>query len=614
MCGICGFNNDDKALVKKMCDLIIHRGPDDEGYFTNSEVSIGMRRLSIIDLNTGHQPQHNENEEIWIVFNGEIYNFKELNHQLEKKGHKFYTKSDTETIIHAYEEWGEDCVKKLRGQFAFCIYDSIKHVLFIARDHMGLKPLYYYFDGLNFLFGSEIKCLFSHNIKRELDLNAFNLYLSLNYIPFNTTLFKGIYKLPASSYLIFDLKNRDLKIKKYWDIKFNISNTKPINVLIRELKDLIEDSVKFRLISDVPLGAFLSGGIDSSAIVAIMSKIMNEPVKTFSIGFEEGAPINETKYSRFVADYYNTNHTEIIVKSTCYDILPDLIWHLDDLISDPAIIPVHLMAKYAKEKMTVALTGDGADEVFAGYSVYYRTHKYPIFKYFPQRIYDFIMNFYNHIPSNFLRIALAYQYQSKTEEDRFLRTLFIVPDIEKRRVIPFKSEEIKPLIQQTFSKNLDIINQYIQWDLKYQLPNQYNMKVDKMSMAASFEARVPFLDTNIINWAATIPSELKLNNNIEKYILRLAMKDILPPKILKRKKLGFGTPVNLWFNTGLKEISGEILERLEKRTYLINSDYVKKLRQKRFKRIVENRVWNLIIFELWYETFIEKQRIATVEL
>lgn len=613
MCGICGFNFENENLVKRMCSTIRHRGPDDEGYYTDSNVSIGMKRLAIIDLNTGTQPQHNENNDIWIVFNGEIYNFIGLKTQLEQVGHDFYTNSDTEVIIHAYEEWGEDCVKKLRGQFTFCIYDSIKSILFLARDHMGLKPLYYYFHNQRFIFGSEIKSLLAHEINREIDLNALDLYLSLRYVPFNLTLFKGIFKLPPSSYMIFDLKTRQINIKKYWDIEFNINNTKNINVLTKELKNLIEESIKLRLISDVPLGAFLSGGLDSSAVVAIMSKFTSSPVKTFSVRFEEGAPINESKYSQYVADYFNTDHTEMLIQFPSYDLLPDLIWHLDDLIADAAIIPVYLMAKYAKERITVALTGDGADEVFAGYSGEYRQQRFGFFKHIPKSIIDNSMKFYNHIPFHNVQLLLSYMNSSRNEFDQYSRFILKVPDEEKQTMVPFKVKNIKNLIETILPQNLDIVNKFSLWDLKYQLPSQYNMKIDKMTMAASLEARTPLLDHNIVSWSSSIPSKLKFNGKTDKFIFRLAMKDILPPLILKRKKTGFGTPINFWLRKGLSEISGDILERLKKRKFL-KSKYISTIKNKRMNRLYQDRAWNLIMFELWYETFIVNNGLKPIKL
>ncbi|MHA1285479.1 MAG: asparagine synthase (glutamine-hydrolyzing) [Promethearchaeota archaeon] len=604
MCGICGFNFEDKALLRHMCDLIKHRGPDDAGYFTDSNVSIGMRRLSIIDLKTGQQPQHNENEDIWLVFNGEIYNFKDLRKRLENLGHQFYTNSDTEVIIHAYEEWGDLCVKRLRGQFAFCIYDFEKKILFLARDHMGLKPLYYYFDGNIFIFSSEIKCILAYNIKKEFNQEAFDYFISLKYVPNNLTLIKRVYKVPPSSYIKFDLIRKKLIIKQYWDIDFSITNNKPVKILAKELKKLLEDSIKIRLISDVPLGAFLSGGIDSSSVVGLMSKFMEEPVKTFSIGFEYGAPIDETKYSRLVAEYYNTDHTEIIVTSeTLYELLPKLVWHLDDLIGDAAIVPVYLMAKYAREKMTVALTGDGADEVFAGYFHYRQQIKFE--KYFPKPLIKLLNRYYNYIPSYNLRYIISLFKRSNNIDDRYIRSNIHIFDEEKMRVLPFRTKNIESFLKKELIGNLDDINRIARWDLKFQLPNQYNMKTDKMSMAASLEARIPFLDRKIVEWTAKIPSKYKLYGNIEKYILRLAVKDFLHPKILKRKKTGFGTPVNLWLKKGFKEISADILNKLRKRKNIINPKFVNITKRNRSNRLFEIIVWNLIMFELWYETFME---------
>lgn len=607
MCGIAGFNFENKILLKKMCDLIEHRGPDDFGYYTDLGVSIGMRRLSIIDLISGHQPQHNENENIWIVFNGEIYNFRELRNILKKNGHQFYTNSDTEVIVHAYEEWGENCVNRFRGQFSFCIYDKIKEIFFIARDHLGLKPLYYYFDGNRFIFGSEIKSILCHDIKRELNEVALSQYISLRYVPFNLTLFKNIFKLPSSSYLKLNLKIKKIEIKKYWKITYLINQSKSAEFLANELKKLLEESVKIRMISDVPLGAFLSGGIDSSAIVGLMSQFSDEPIKTYSIGFEQGARVNETKYAKIVSDHFNTNHTELLIKSTCFEILPQLAWHFDDLIADAAVIPIYFMAKLAKEKITVALTGDGADEVFAGYSVDYKFNKEKYMNYIPRSILDFIMKFYRYVPFQTIRMAFSYINNSKTSLDRFLRAIMIVSDEEKAKVLPNKNEPLLPVLKKVLNKDLDIINKSINYDLCYQLPNLYNMKIDKMSMAASLEVRVPFLDKKIVEWASTVPSSLKLKDGIEKYILRLALKDLLPYEILKRKKQGFGTPIDLWFKKGMKDLSDEIFDRLMKRDFLFNSKYIKTIKKRRFNRYFGSRAWMLIFFELWYETFIENE-------
>lgn len=603
MCGICGFNWENRNLIRSMVSVLIHRGPDDQGSFIDKNISLGHSRLSIIDLTTGHQPIHNETGDIWIIFNGEIYNFIDLRQKLEFKGHNFYTDSDTEVIIHAYEEWGTECVKLLRGQFAFCIYDSSKEILFLSRDPIGIKPLYYYHKDSTFIFGSEIKSILCFNLKRQLNLSALNLYLSLRYIPENITLFQNIYKVPPSSFLVFDLKSKNLSIQNYWNLSFNIQSSNSEFVLARELTELLKESIKMRLLSDVPIGAFLSGGIDSSAVVAIMSQLINEPIKTFSIGFEEGAPVNETRYAKIVSDYFSTDHQELIIKSSCYEIIPELVWHFDDLIADPAIIPVYFMSKLAKEKIKVALTGDGADEIFSGYSVYSQSSK--IYDLIPKNIINPLMKLYNYIPSQTIRMGLSHLNLSKSELDKIKRGIILIPDEEKRRMVNFTPKNVSSFLEKRIYKNLDHINQNISWDVNYQLPNQYNMKTDKMSMAASLETRVPFLDTQIINWAAKIPTNLKLKGKTEKYILRLALKDILPPQILKRKKQGFGTPLNLWLKTGMSEFSGEIFDRLIKRKHIFNPSYIKSIKKNRKKRIYEIRVWTLMMFELWYETFFE---------
>ncbi len=605
MCGICGFNSEDRELLKKMCETIKHRGPDDEGYLIDEFVSIGMRRLSIIDLKTGHQPQHNEEGDIWIVFNGEIYNFMKLKEELIQKGHHFYTTSDTEVIIHSYEEWSFDCVRKFQGPFAFCIYDMRKKVLFLARDHIGLKPLYYYLDNDKFIFGSEIKAILCHDIGKELDKIALNLYLSLRYTPFDRTLIKKVKKCPPAHYMIFDLKTHGLMLNKYWDITFEPENNGSLSLLTKSLRDLLEESVKIRLISDVPLGAFLSGGIDSSSIVAIMSKLMKDPVKTFSIGFEEGAPVNETYYSKFMADYYNTDHKQILVKSPDISLVSNLIWHLDDLISDAAFIPVYLMAKNARERMTVALTGDGADEVFAGYSIYYLNPKNNYLKLLPKPFISAFSNISEVLPSIRLKMINSYLKSSYSELERFLREIIYITDEEKPLLLSFKTKSIKNVLKSKFNNKLSFINQTLNWDLKYQLPSQYNMKIDKMSMAASLEPRVPFLDWKLVSWATKIPPKYKIHNSIEKYILRLAVKDLLPPEILKRKKMGFNTPVNFWLRTGLKNLSNEIFDRLSRREEIIKYKYIKFIKKNTNNILHVNRAWNLLMFELWYETFME---------
>ncbi|MEE9377070.1 MAG: asparagine synthase (glutamine-hydrolyzing) [Candidatus Lokiarchaeia archaeon] len=613
MSGVCGFNRENKNLLKLMLESIKHRGLDDESLYLDTDLSIGMR-IAILKSSTLKQPIHNENEDIWLLCDGEIYNFLELKTDLERKGHNFNTDISSEIIIHAYEEWGETCFDKFRGVFSLCLYDSRKHLLILARDHIGIRTLYYYFDGEIFIFGSEIKCLFPHKIKREVYKDGFSQYLSLRYVPFNNTLFKGIKRVPNSSYLKFDLKTKQLDIKRYWDFNININKEKSEAQFIQELKNLIVDSVKVRLVKDIPISAFLSGGIDSASVVGVLSSLVDKPLKTFSVRFEEGAPVNETKLAQIVAERNGTEHTEIFIKSDIIDYIPIVSWHNDDLFADAAIIPVYLMGKQVKEHSNFVFTGDGADEVFAGYSVYYRSQYFKYSKYFPQNVINLSKKLNKYIPFQRIRMVINYLDSDKSINDQYMRGIFAIFDLEKKNVIPFKAQNVESLIRNTFQKDLDIVNQFTIWDLKYQLPSQYNVKADRALSAAYLTGRIPFLDRDIVAWSLTVPSNLKLKGTIEKYILRMAMKDYVPPEIIKRKKLGFSTPVNLWLNKGLKELSGDILERLSKRDKLIKPTYVKKIKKQRLNRLFESQAWNLIMFELWYETFIENDGLSPISL
>jgi asparagine synthase (glutamine-hydrolysing) len=615
MCGICGFNFEDKLLLKKMCNSIIHRGPDEDGLYLDKNISLGMRRLSIIDIEKGSQPQHNEDEDIWIVFNGEIYNYLDLKSNLENKNHIFYTNSDTEVIIHSYEEYGYECLNKLRGQFAFCIYDDKEKKFFIARDHLGLKPLYYFYNGTNFIFGSEIKSILCHNIERKVNKDGLNSYLSLRYTPAPLTLFQGIFKLPPACFLEFNLTNNQIKIQKYWDLKFEECFDKPTHVLGNELKNLLRESVKMRMMSDVPIGAFLSGGIDSSSIVAIMSNLSKEPITTYSIGFNNNKDSDETEFSRYIANHFKTNHNEIIVNSDYYKLFPRLVYYFDDLIADPATLPVYTMSRLAKNKITVALTGDGADEVFGGYSIYYRINELTFKeRIIPNIITCLLENYYKYIPSMSLKMIYSYLKMSKTKTDRLLRSLIYIPDEERKYALQYNPKSIYNKLSQEFDEKKDLLNQVIKWELLKQLPNHYNMKTDKMSMAASLETRIPFLDIRLVEWASKLPTELKVKGFTEKYILRLAMRDLLPSKILKRKKQGFGVPMYKWFRKGLKSVSSQLFDNLMERNEFFNPYYIKRIKENRFKKNYEMRTWILIMFEIWYETFIMNKEIKPINI
>jgi len=537
-----------------------------------------------------------------------IYNYKELKEVLQELGHEFYTQSDTEVIIHSYEQWGYEFLQKLRGPFSFCIYDSLKGIFFLARDHLGLKPLYYFFKKGKFIFSSEIKGILLHEVQRKLDINALNLYLSFSYVPSDLTLFENIFKLPPSSYLIFDLKKKEIEIKNYWNLITSINTYKKKEILAAELRSLLENSVKIRLMSDVDLGAYLSGGIDSSSIVALMSKFMDNPVKTFSVKFESEATIYDSKYAQIVADEFNTEHEELLIKSDCYTIIPEIIWHHDDLIADPASIPIYYLSEFAKDKIKVALIGDGSDEIFAGYSEYYwLSHRKRFLRYIPHVNLNYFLNRCQKIPSFKLQTLLSTFNSFHLEERRFLAPLLYIKDSEKIIKISHQHEGIDyDAINQG-----DLITKYSLFDLKYQLPNQYNMKTDKMNMANSIEARTPFLDLELVEWALSIPSDLKLKNNNEKFILKLAMKEYLPKIILKRKKTGFNTPIDFWLKTGMYEITDLLLDRLSKRSDLFDTYYIEKLKKNKTSSFFSQKIWLFLFFEVWFETFIERDEFTS---
>nr|MCK4930434.1 asparagine synthase (glutamine-hydrolyzing) [Nanoarchaeota archaeon] len=394
MCGIVGFNWEDKSLAKRMADAITHRGPDDSAFFTDKGLSLGMRRLSIIDLTKGIYPLTNENKDVFLIFNGEIYNFQKLRTMLEEKGHRFKTNTDGEVMVHAYEEYKENFLKLLNGMFAVCLYDSKTQELILARDRVGIKPLYYYFNKGNLVFASEIKSILELNsIKREINIKTLNSYFALRYNPSYETLFKGINKLMPGHFIKFDLRDKSMVISKYWDINLEKQSNKSVGFCKKKLFNLLKDSVKKRLISDVPLGAYLSGGLDSSAIVLMMSLIRKEeksnaPIRTYSVGFTHGEKVNETVYANQISELFGTKHQELLIEPDVVKLLPKIVWHCDEPMADPALIPVYLLSEAAKKTSTVILTGDGGDEMLAGYDQYrilkgvYATSKIPFFNVF----------------------------------------------------------------------------------------------------------------------------------------------------------------------------------------------------------------------------------------
>lgn len=609
MCGICGITGiGDKKLINRMCKILRHRGPDDWGVFVDSKISLGNVRLSIIDLSGGHQPIHNEDSSIWVSFNGEIYNFSELREELNKIGHKFYTKSDTETIVHLYETYGEEFLSRLHGMFALALWDSNKKLLILARDRLGKKPLYYAQINKNLIFASEIKAILEYpEFRPKLNLIALYHYLSFQYVPRDLTIFRNIKKLLPGQFLIW--RNGKIKLKKYWNIKFS-PKIQDLNFYTKKIVKLLEESVKRRLISEVPIGAYLSGGIDSSTVVVLMAKCMNESVKTISVGF--GEKEDELEYARIIADYLNTDHKEMYVKSDTIKLLPDIIWHLDEPLADAAVIPVYLMSQVAKKYVKVVLTGDGGDETMGGYP-HYKTlpFVYSHQKYYPLLIRRIIDKIVSPLPMYYKFIRYFKYIGAADKAEMYFRYSCVFSEEEKRKI--FKQIKIKNLnslniIKPFFKSDDDFRNQLFLCDIKNLLAEDFNMKIDKMTMAHSIEARCPFLDQEWVKFTAEIPPDLKIYNGIEKYILKVAMKDILPKPIIKRKKHGFNVPINLWLTKELKEFAYiNLLEKESITMAIFKEEFLKKI----FKDIDKsykdaNKIWTLLILKLWYDKFILK--------
>ena len=626
MCGIAGFIERNKItppaereiLLDRMCKIITHRGPDEQGTIVKDRAALGMRRLSIIDLKSGQQPIFDCSGNLAIVFNGEIYNFLELKKELQSCGHKFKTNSDTETIVHAYEEYGADCVRHLRGMFAFAIYDFRDESLFIARDRVGKKPLFYSLTKQgNFVFGSELKVLIEHGeISKEIDYSALDAYLTFGYVPEEFCIFKGVQKLEPAHFLIF--KNGEITTKKYWDFDYSEnSEIKSEAEYIETLRDLIKDAVKVRLISEVPLGAFLSGGVDSSAVVGMMSQILETPVKTFSIGFNEDS-FNELKFARIAAKHFNTEHHEFIVTPDLVEIVDDLIWHFDEPFADSSALPTYMVSKMARDFVTVVLSGDGGDELFAGYTRYVIDRKRSGLEKLPKAVRQNVLRpLSESLPHG--TIGKNYLYSISLDSvSRYIDNISHFGNLKKNALY---SAEFRQNLNGDFGKGAAVyqkiagsvlsknpIDKLLYLDSKTYLPSDILTKVDRMSMATSLEARVPLLDHKLIEFVTKIPAQLKLKNLETKYIFKKAMEGIVPNEILYREKQGFGVPINEWINLQLKERIGSDL--LEKRTLerdYFETGYIETLldEHRKERRDHSHALWILWMLELWHRRFVD---------
>ncbi|HJX05859.1 MAG TPA: asparagine synthase (glutamine-hydrolyzing) [Candidatus Nanoarchaeia archaeon] len=638
MCGIVGFNWEDKSLARRMAEVITYRGPDDVAYFTDSGLSLAMRRLSIIDLKKGIYPLTNEEGNVFLIFNGEIYNFQKLRQMLEEKGHFFRTKTDGEAMVHAYEEFGEDFLKYLNGMFAICLYDSRKRELIIARDRVGIKPLYYYFSKGNFVFASEVKSILELNtVKREVNVEALNQYFALRYNPLEETLFKGIKRLLPGYFIKFDLKNKTLAVAKYWDIDLAEKEKKSIGYYEKELFRLLKDSVKKQLISDVPLGVYLSGGIDSSAIVMMMSLIRKEenssaPIRTYSVGFAHGDKVNETVYAKQVSELFGTEHQELLIEPDVVKLLPKIAWHCDEPMADPALIPVYLLSEAAKKTSTVILTGDGGDEMFAGYDHYrflkavHSAHKLPLFntlgpsmaRMIPLRMWN---KFYKH-SSNlgkpaYKRGEMVINSIKSNKAKAYYELNGMFDEEERKELVKpdyFEKLDYDAINKEYFVSSQDYLKQYQYFDFKRLLSESFLMKTDRMTMAKSIEARVPLLDHRIVELAFAMPSNYKLKGfSTTKHVFRRALRKHLPRNILARKKQTFHVPVENWLDKDLKSTAEDLLNTTKLfRQGIVDHNYVKKIMDnyKEGKLFYARQLWTLLSFELWYRTFIEKEKVS----
>lgn len=606
-----------------MLEAMAHRGPDDEGIYTAAGVCLGHRRLSIIDLSSaGHQPLANEDKTIWVILNGEIYNYKDLRLELDKKGHVFTSHSDTEVIVHLYEEEGEDCVKSLAGMFAFAIWDVKKKLLLLARDRIGKKPLLYSYINENFCFASEFSGLLKSNlIKRELNPEALDYYLTFGYIPAPLTIYKNVFKLLPAHILIF--KDGQMRIEKYWQLdyenKIDISEKDAQEQVLR----LLLDAVRIRLYSDVPLGAFLSGGIDSSVIVGLMSEISRQRIKTFSIGFDE-SDYNELRFARNIAKHFTTEHHEFIVKPKALEILPMLVEHYGEPYADPSCIPTYYLSKMCKQYVTVALNGDGGDESFAGYERYQamvfseRLNRLPRIlknglslisrKSIPQSLDG--KKFFSKMRRFFDAIALPI-------DKRYMRWIGVIDDELKKKVY---SEDLLNLTKNfstskffkqhlyNNSKKSGLVDRLINLDTATYLPNDLLVKVDIASMANALEVRSPFLDHRLMEFVASLPSGFKLKGFAQKYILKKVAAKVIPHRNIHRSKQGFGVPVGMWFRHELREFLCDNLFSQEFLKYgYFSPGFIKEM----VNQHVSNRknytfqLWTLLMFKLWHDRFLK---------
>jgi asparagine synthase (glutamine-hydrolysing) len=632
MCGITGFvtldpSAEPASVIERMTESIRHRGPDDFGYYRDSYASLGFRRLAIIDLSGGHQPMTNEDQSCWIIFNGEIFNHASLRPGLEAAGHRYTNRSDTETILHAYEEYGAGCVEKLRGMFGFAIWDKVRRRLFLARDRLGKKPVYYFWNGRLLVFGSEIKALLAHpKISAEFDESLLPEYLSFGYTSDDRTMFRGIRKLMPGHHLTLDLNSPSPApdIRQYWDIPHPRPEERSDEEWIRECRDRLEETVRMRLMSDVPLGMFLSGGVDSSAIAALMKRNFSGPVKTFAVGYSE-AEFSELSYARHVAQTIGTDHHEVVVSmEDFFNALPRLIWHEDEPITWPSSVCLYFVSKLAREHVTVVLTGEGSDEMFGGYARYrhYAMNERWLRRYrvMPSAVRGMIRRHVATTPllSATFRRKLQHTFVGRGEDleslylDNFYSAFSAAEQRALFRDLPAASPYAGFRRYWDSKPGLAALPRLLFADQKTYLV-ELLMKQDQMSMATSIESRVPFLDHEFVEFSTRVPGHMKLRNGEGKYIVKKAIEGLVPHEIIYRKKMGFPTPLRQWL---LDPRADGLFHILRARDGLlaqyINPAELDRLieRQRSNAEDATDRIWRLLTLQLWGDMWITGKREA----
>jgi asparagine synthase (glutamine-hydrolysing) len=631
MCGIAGFadgllgtagwlhDEEPLSLVHSMCEVIRHRGPDDEGIHVEPGVGLGMRRLSIIDLSTGHQPIHNEDRTVWIVFNGEIYNYRELRAALERTGHRFYTASDTEVIVHAYEEWGEQAFPRLRGMFGIALWDRRSRTLLLARDRAGIKPLYYTERSGRLFFASEAKSLLvAGGADRNIDVAALDHYLTFLYTPRDSSIFRGVRKLPPGHLLRWT--DGRATVKAFWELPTAETFAGTDAEAADALHDVLRDAVRSHLVSDVPLGAFLSGGIDSSLVVGLMAEVSDRPVQTFSIGFDE-PQFDELDHARKVAAHFRTDHHEFVVRPDALSILERLIRHFDEPFADPSAIPTWYVCEMARRHVTVVLSGDGGDELFGGYDRYLPHPRVAAFDRLPlpgrRRLAAAAWPLLRHGTrgKNFLR------HVSRDDRGRFLdSTAFFQPDEKEALYTPEVLQNVATdAAERSLGARFDGLDdlpfgsQMMKFDFRTYLPDDVLVKVDRMSMAHSLESRVPLLDNDVIDFAASLPLPMKIRDGRRKVLLKQVASRILPHDIVHRRKQGFGVPVGVWFRGTLRDTFNDVLgsQRARERGYF-RRPFVDRVLQEHLAGVRDHswRLWQLVVLEMWHRVYIDTPAFA----